>query len=381
MTGLSKKHFLILIVCLVLFSAAEIPTGFFKAKLFLLFAPENSLIIGFNAYPGEKIRICADGKTPIILNVSLYDSRQNPVPFSLIHVKLNNFEGTVKPAYPITGKDGRVLISIYPDPILGENGAVLGEANVSVTLGAGKSGTIRWEGSIIPPPVLLVHGFQDTSESMVPLKNFLEERGLRVYLMDYSTETDMETMADELELRLNDIQAVLAEEGIYAGKTDIVCHSLGGLVARYYSTRLSYIQKNNLRKLFFINVPHHGTPWAEAGAAILGSPFLSELYPTGPLYTQVFPGSINKGLNHNIQVANIALENDEVVPIPSSSLASWNIGTKIYRIGSEPLTLESVISNQIGGGSRHRQILFYTPVFEQILHYLTSELPYPQERR
>ena len=107
------------------------------------------------------------------------------------------------------------------------------------------------------------------------------------------------------------------------GQADIVGHSLGGLVTRYYSTDERYLSKQNLRKIVFINVPHHGTPWAEAGAAVLDAPFLEGLYPTAKLFTKTFPSSINKGLNHNIQTANIALENDEVVPLPSSMLDSW----------------------------------------------------------
>jgi hypothetical protein len=62
-------------------------------------------------------------------------------------------------------------------------------------------------------------------------------------------------------------------------------------------------------------------------------------------------------------------------------LTSWDIDTKVYRIGSEPLTLEAVISNQITGSSRHRQLLFYTPLFEEIYHDLTNNLPYPQKRK
>ena len=254
------------------------------------------------------------------------------------------------------------------------------ETPVSIAFSARKATPIRWEGKMTNPPVLLVHGFQDTSESMVPLKDFLSGKALIVDSMDYDTNTNLPDMSDALDEALSDLMLGLKGRGIYAQRADIVAHSLGGLVTRYYTTQPSYLQKRNVHKVIFINAPHHGTPWAEA-VQQSELPFLEQLYPASSLYTSVFPASINRGLNQTIQTGNIALENDEVVPIPSSMLSSWDIETKVFRIGSEPLTLEGVISNQISGNSRHRQLLFYTPVFEEIYYDLTHALPYPQERR
>lgn len=379
------RYFLYLSLGLVVFSFIEIPTGFFRAKIFLLFADENSLVMNLSVYPEEHEVFCADGAAPLILEVLLCDSSQNPIPYSRIKLQFSHFSARIRPARPITGRDGRVTITLYPqEPYLSETGAGLEpvtKTSAAIRLNAAKALPVLWEGRIANPPVLLVHGFQDTSESMVPLKNFLTEKGLFVFSLDYDTNTDLPAMADELDEALSGLMRKLRDNGIYAQRVDIVAHSLGGLVSRYYTTQPSYLRKNNVHKLVFINVPHHGTPWAEAGAAILNSPFLAELYPTSVLYTSLFPASINRGLNQTIQTANIALENDEVVPIPSSLLTSWDIETKVYRIGSEPLTFETVISNQITGSSRHRQLLFYTPVFEEVYHDLTRSLSYPQKRK
>lgn len=370
---------------LIVFSFIEIPTGFFRTKISLLLAGDNSLIMDLSVYPEGTAVFCADGATPLILEVQLCDSGQNPVPYSRIKLQFNHFSARMKPARPITGRDGRVTITLFPqEPYRTEAGAGLEpvtEASASIRLSAAKASPVLWEGKIASPPVLLVHGFQDTSESMVPLKNFLTGKGLLAFTLDYDTNTDLPAMSIELEKALSGLMQDLKSKGIHAQRADIVAHSLGGLVARYYTTQPAYLQTNNVHKIVFINVPHHGTPWAEAGADVLNSPFLAELYPTSALYTSVFPSFINKGLNQTIQTANIALENDEVVPIPSSLLASWDIETKVYRIGSEPLTLETVIGNQITGSSRHRQLLFYTPIFEEIYHDLTRYLSYPQKRK
>ena len=275
--------------------------------------------------------------------------------------------------------------NVYSDSIQNSDGypdsSKLIDIDASVRLEAKKSKGVRCNFKLSPPPVLLIHGFQDTSESMIPLKHYLDNKGFRVYAIDYDTNSDIESMAEALGSFINNIKSDLFEINVFTDKVDIVAHSLGGLVSRYYSTNEFYSEEQNIRKIIFINVPHHGTPWAEAGAALLDSPFLKELYPTANLFTSSFPSSINKGLNHKIQVANIALENDEVVPLPSSRLDAWGIETKIYRIGSSPLSLESIISNQAGGSSRHRQILFFVPVFDNILQYLTYNQSYPRKRR
>ncbi len=499
------KKFKTILFYLIIFLVVEISTGFLKAKIFLAFAPDNSLTMRLHALPRLNSTICTDGVSPILIDVALVDSNLEPVPYALIKVYMNNFTGKITPKYPITDKNGRVTISILPDSfqannsyfnsiqagggytdsILTNNGypdfvqtidslsdstqtndgytdsmktnssfvdsiqtiddgysdsiqdsdgypshiqtnkypdfmknknsyfdfiqaiddysgsiqngegysnsiqnsdgypdsSKLIDIDASVRLEAKKSKGVRCNFKLSPPPVLLIHGFQDTSESMIPLKHYLDNKGFRVYAIDYDTNSDIESMAEALGSFINNIKSDLFEINVFTDKVDIVAHSLGGLVSRYYSTNEFYSEEQNIRKIIFINVPHHGTPWAEAGAALLDSPFLKELYPTANLFTSSFPSSINKGLNHKIQVANIALENDEVVPLPSSRLDAWGIETKIYRIGSSPLSLESIISNQAGGNSGHRQILFFVPVFDNILQYLTYNQSYPRKRR
>ena len=466
------KKFKTILFYLIIFLVMEISTGFLKAKIFLSFAPDNSLTMRLHALPRLNSTICTDGVSPILIDVALVDSNLEPVPYALIKVYMNNFTGKITPKYPITDKDGRVTISILPDSHQVKNSIQTGSSytdsiqpnygfsdtiqtsngytdymptnngypdfvqisssylgsiqtidngyscsiqdsndytdhiqtknvysdsiqnsdsypdssklidiDASVRLEAKKSKGVRCNFKLSPPPVLLIHGFQDTSESMIPLKHYLDNKGFRVYAIDYDTNSDIESMAEALGSFINNIKSDLFEINVFTDKVDIVAHSLGGLVSRYYSTNEFYSEEQNIRKIIFINVPHHGTPWAEAGAALLDSPFLKELYPTANLFTSSFPSSINKGLNHKIQVANIALENDEVVPLPSSRLDAWGIETKIYRIGSSPLSLESIISNQAGGSSRHRQILFFVPVFDNILQYLTYNQSYPRKRR
>lgn len=376
------KNFNLILVCLIVFIAIEIPAGFFKAKLKLMFSSDDSVIISYNVFPEQFKTFCTDGASSMLLDISLYDSQNAPVPYSLINIETDNFNAVIKPRYPITDKNGRAVIRFIPKlpPIDNYEGINLKDIPVSITISAKKSTPAVWNGNLSMPPVLLIHGFQDTSESLVPMKNYLESRGVRVFSMDYSTNGDFEVMANILEQTLDTIKSECKQTGVLANRVNIVAHSLGGLIVRYYTCRRSYIKNRDVNKIIFINVPHHGTPWAEAGAELLVSPLLKELYPTSNLYTSVFPDSINMGLNHTIQVANIALDNDEVVPLIGSSLDSWGINTKIYHIGEEPLDIKSLTEEPLSGETRHRQILFFIPVFEEVLRYLINDLPYPSKK-
>ncbi len=375
-----RKPLYFVLVFILIFCIVEITTGFFKSKIALVSLPDSNIILKVRAFPEDISLLCPDGASPIIFEICAYDLNHDPFPFLLINVELENLQGRLEPAYPITNKDGICVVYVYPNSTYITDGAENNFVEASINFYAKKSFSANYQVRLTYPPVLLVHGFQDTSESFVPLKQYLESNGFVVYTIDYPTETDMDTMSRALNDTISLIKATLKEEGIHTNKIDIVAHSLGGLVARYYTSEQSYIEKQDVRKLIFINVPHHGTPWAEAGAKMLDSPFLDQLHPTSSLFSTTFPNSINKGLNHNVQVANIALDNDEVVPLPSALLNSWNIETKVYRIGAEPLSIESILESQFNGKTRHRQLLFYKPVFEDILFSLTKELTYPQKK-
>jgi len=382
MKNIYSRQFNLILIFLVVFIIIEIPTGFFKAKFSLIFSPDDSVIISYHMFPEQFETFCADGASQMLLDISIYDSQNTPVPYLLIDIETNNFNAVIKPRYPITDKNGRAAVRLFPKspPIDTYAETIQKDIPISITVSAKKSTPAVWNGNLSMPPVLLIHGFQDTSESLIPMKNYLENKGARVFLMDYSANGDFETMANTLEHSVNTIKNELKHAGILSNRINIVAHSLGGLIARYYTCRRSYIKNQDVNKIFFINVPHHGTPWAEAGAELLVSPFLKELYPTSNLYTSVFPNSINMGLNHTIQVANIALDNDEVVPLPSSSLDLWDINTKTYHIGEEPLDIKSLAKEPFSGETRHRQILFFIPVFEEVWHYLINDLPYPSKK-
>ncbi|QKE85676.1 alpha/beta fold hydrolase [Arthrobacter sp. NEB 688] len=105
-------------------------------------------------------------------------------------------------------------------------------------------------------PILLVHGIVSNRSVFTVLRRGLTRRGFsNVFAMNYSSvATDVRTAA----LRLADeVEAVCEQTGFE--RIHVIGHSLGGLVARYYVTRLGGDER--VHTLVTLGTPHEGT-WA-----------------------------------------------------------------------------------------------------------------------
>ncbi|MET9373108.1 alpha/beta fold hydrolase [Streptomyces sp. NPDC002992] len=133
-------------------------------------------------------------------------------------------------------------------------------------------------------PVVLLHGFVDNRSVFVLLRRALARQGRRpVESFNYSPLTcDLRAAA---ELLGRHVEAVCARTG--HDEVDIVGHSLGGLIARYYVQRLGGDAR--VGTLVMLGTPHSGTaaaPWAGAHPLIRqmrpGSEVLRELAEPAP---------------------------------------------------------------------------------------------------
>ncbi|MBZ0254085.1 MAG: alpha/beta fold hydrolase [Candidatus Methylomirabilis sp.] len=117
-----------------------------------------------------------------------------------------------------------------------------------------------------PLPVIFVHGLGgEVGDSFATMRAWLVKGGyeaafLREFKMSDSYRNCIETSAGELKLA---VDRFMQETG--APKIDIVGHSLGGLVTRYYVKSLGGDKK--VRNVVTLASPHHGTllagdnPW------------------------------------------------------------------------------------------------------------------------
>ncbi|MFJ4474615.1 esterase/lipase family protein [Streptomyces xanthochromogenes] len=123
------------------------------------------------------------------------------------------------------------------------------------------------------PPVILLHGFIDNRSVFVLLRRSLARHGWRhLESLNYSPLTvDIKVAAELLGRHVEDICARTGH-----AEVDIVGHSLGGLIARYYVQRLAGDRR--VRTLVTLGTPHSGTRSAQLAHA-------------HPIVRQMCPGS------------------------------------------------------------------------------------------
>ncbi|MFI7010225.1 esterase/lipase family protein [Streptomyces sp. NPDC050145] len=134
------------------------------------------------------------------------------------------------------------------------------------------------------PPVLLLHGFIDNRSVFVLLRRALAQHGTRhLESLNYSPLTcDIRAAATLLGRHIEDLCERTGQDRI-----DIVGHSLGGLIARYYVQRLGGDRR--VRTVVTLGTPHSGTrvaPLADAHPIVRqmrpGSSVIEELKEPAP---------------------------------------------------------------------------------------------------
>jgi pimeloyl-ACP methyl ester carboxylesterase len=123
------------------------------------------------------------------------------------------------------------------------------------------------------PPVVLLHGFIDNRSVFVLLRRNLAQHGRQhVESLNYSPLTcDIRTAAELLGRHIEEICERTGHEQV-----DIVGHSLGGLIARYYVQCLG--GDTHVRTLVTLGTPHSGTR-------------VAPLLNAHPIVRQMRPGS------------------------------------------------------------------------------------------
>ncbi|RKT06428.1 alpha/beta hydrolase family protein [Streptomyces sp. 3211.6] len=135
------------------------------------------------------------------------------------------------------------------------------------------------DGSGQLPPVLLLHGFTDNRSVFVLLRRALGAGGRRrVETYNYSPLTlDLRVTARHLARRVEELCERSGQD-----RVDLVGHSLGGLVGRYYVQRLGGDAR--VRTLVTLGTPHGGTrvaPFMDA------HPLVRQMRPDSPVMAEL----------------------------------------------------------------------------------------------
>lgn len=129
------------------------------------------------------------------------------------------------------------------------------------------------------PPVLLLHGFLDNRSVFVLLRRALRRSGRRhVEALNHSPLTcDLRRAAEELGRQ---VEGVCARTG--QRRVDLVGHSLGGLIARYYVQCRGGDAR--VRTLVTLGTPHSGT---RAAALLPAHPVVRQMRPDSAVIAEL----------------------------------------------------------------------------------------------
>jgi triacylglycerol esterase/lipase EstA (alpha/beta hydrolase family) len=133
-----------------------------------------------------------------------------------------------------------------------------------------------------PRPIIVLHGFAMNRANFVPLAYWLARAGLGpIYGFEYWTLGRTAAAARQLAWFVDQVQAQTGAEQV-----DIVGHSMGGVVARYYVSVLG--GDGPVKNLVTIGSPHAGTDIAAVGIGharrelAAGSKLVSRLATAAP---------------------------------------------------------------------------------------------------
>ena len=105
-------------------------------------------------------------------------------------------------------------------------------------------------------PALLLHGYWSNPSKLSQLQTWLENDGYVVYNIDYAPNNPYSNgdIVKYAEVLRDEIKRIKKETG--AEKVDIVVHSMGGLIARWY---VNMMIGTDVRKLIMLGTPNHGS--------------------------------------------------------------------------------------------------------------------------
>jgi len=144
---------------------------------------------------------------------------------------------------------------------------------------------------------VLVHGYLGNRSSLLPLWGYLRVRGVKqVLAYEYTGAPGIEQAA----IGLRDF----LRRRVRGGRIDLVCHSLGGLVARVYLQQLGGARR--VDRCITLGTPHLGTYNAYWLASRVGR----ELRPDSALLARL---SASRGRAGNVDFASIVAGSDNLV--------------------------------------------------------------------
>ena len=252
-------------------------------------------------------------------------------------------------------------LALYPFGLLARSEPATGHGYSVAALPPLQRGLVIGDVEAAGTPILLVHGMVDNRSIFTLLRRGLRRRGFgRVLTINYSPLTaDVRAAAA---LLAQEVEELVAETGYE--RIHVVGHSLGGLIARYYVTRLGGDER--VHTLVTLGTPHAGTYSAYALPSQLcrqlrpGSELMRELAEPVPdcrtrfvaywsdLDQMVLPQRHARLDHSDLPAANVEMHGLGHMSLPISGRVVHGISTTLAHLDTDGSTLAAGVTTITG---------------------------------
>lgn len=370
--------FVIMLLPLVFMQAASISSAVDYIDFQL--SDKSNMRLALNTIDPRIQALSSDPENQLVMKLEIRDKEGYPVSGAAFRLSSTDKNAVLSPSGGRTGRDGISLVTYRPS-VQPDTAYINGKARVTITAyipGTAVKGALSFQ--LVRIPVVFLHGYKAPPAIFDSFAAYLESRGFTTASLDYDSGKGVAFGAAQLGELLEKEKAACLEKGVQVKRFDLIGHSMGGLVARYYTGSQDYIRKNDVEKIIFISVPQNGSSLAPLGLKYYSDRGIYDLIPESDLFTNVLPNMRNKGLNESIQAGSLLGQYDEVVSAESASLDEWGIRTELFNVGENNFTVDKLLSGKIVEAANHKAILYNKKVFKRVEEMLAGKLPFPVKK-
>jgi len=210
--------------------------------------------------------VIADGISSVEITVTL--PATSPQTVTLTDGKTTLTEIAVNGAAIFTYVPDTEKLDLPPSDIPPEG------ADITLTaMAGGQSETMNLK--VYRKPILLVHGLWSNSHMWDKMVGWLQNDGFTVYTIDYPNVASPAAVAtNQFDDRIQAIKKEFSQQyNVNVSKIDVIAHSMGGVIARYYINQFQGSPNVDIHTLITVGTPHKGSPWPEIYSLWVGNIF------------------------------------------------------------------------------------------------------------
>ena len=183
--------------------------------------------------------------------------------------------------------------------------------------------------------LVMVHGLGANRSSFFPLQSYLRLAGFRDQLAtSYRSRGSIEALALQLKKTIDD--------RVRGGRIDVIAHSMGGLVARFYAQHLGGGRR--VDRLITLGTPHRGS----YGAARVPHTLVRQLDPSSPFIRRLNASPPPATL----RITSIAAGRDALVQPGDSALCPHGEHHTFAELGHLSLLFSPTVFATVGAALR-----------------------------